>query len=136
MTGRPSDYTQEIATTICGLMAEGMSLRKICALDGMPDKATVFRWLAKHPSFRDQYAQAQEDRTNAMAEELLEIADQYDAESDNATPDHINRARLRIDTRKWLLAKMRPKKYGDKITQEHTGADGGAVVFKTIYEKE
>ena len=134
MTGRPSDYTQEIATTICGLMAEGMSLRKICDLDGMPDKATVFRWLAKHPSFRDQYAQAQEDRTNAMAEELLEITDDYDPESDDK--NIINRARLRIDTRKWLLAKMRPKKYGDKITQEHTGADGGAVVFKTIYEKE
>ena len=134
MTGRPSDYTQEIATTICGLMAEGMSLRKICDMEGMPGKATVFRWLAQHPSFRDQYAQAQEDRTNAMAEELLEITDDYDPESDNK--NIINRARLRIDTRKWLLAKMRPKKYGDKITQEHTGADGGAVVFKTIYEKE
>jgi len=74
----------------------------------MPDKSTVFRWLAKHDAFRDQYARAQEDRAAAMAEDILEIAD------DEAIAD-VQRAKLRVDTRKWLMSKMSPKKYGDKV---------------------
>nr|WP_247997002.1 hypothetical protein [Brucella tritici] len=86
----------------------------------MPDKSTVFRWLSKHEVFRDQYARAQEDRTAAMAEELLDIADFEDKED-------AQRAKLRIDTRKWLMSKMAPKKYGDKVVNEHSGPDGGPI---------
>lgn len=90
----------------------------------MPDKSTVFRWLSKHEVFRDQYTRAQEDRAAAMAEDILEIADQYDNVQDALNTDHIQRAKLRIDTRKWLMSKMAPKRYGDKTEIDHKSSDG------------
>ena len=117
--GRPSSYTQEVADTICEMIADGKSLRSICRADDMPDKATVMRWLA-HPdrqSFRDQYAQAREIQADSLFDDCLSIADQYDEQEATAEggTDHIQRARLRIDTRKWMAGKLRPKKYGEKL---------------------
>lgn len=130
--GRPSDYTPELATLICEMVAEGLPLREITSTEGIPDKATIFRWMLKHDDFRDNYARAKDTQAEHMAEELLEIAD--DGTNDwmerNAgngqtitVPDqeHINRSRLRVDTRKWLMSKMAPKKYGDKTAVEHSG---------------
>lgn len=118
---RPSSFTQEIADTICLGLAEGVSLRVICAKDGMPDKATVFRWLAGNEAFRDQYARAREAQADFLAEEILQIAD--DGQNDTYLTDNglavnhdaIARSRLRVDARKWLASKMAPKKYGDKL---------------------
>lgn len=120
-TGRPSDYLPEVAADICSLLADGESLRKVCDRQGMPNKATVFRWLAQHEEFRDQYAKATETRADAIFEEMFDIADTV-AEEASA----VGKARLRIDTRKWALARMNPKKYGDKVSQEidHKSSDG------------
>lgn len=112
-TGRPSDYLPEVAADICALLANGESLRKVCERPGMPNKATVFRWLAVHEEFRDQYAKAAETRADAIFEEMFDIAD--DVKEEAAA---VAKARLRIDTRKWSLARMNPKKYGDKVTQD------------------
>lgn len=114
-------YDEVTATRICEDISSGRSLRSICAEDGMPDKATVFRWLAANETFRDQYARARDAQADAMLEDILEIADQYDAEKDKLDVEHINRARLRIDTRKWAMSKMAPKKYGDKLDLNHSG---------------
>lgn len=57
-TGHPSDYLPEVAADICSLLADGESLRKVCERQGMPSKTAVFRWLAEHSEFRDQYAKA------------------------------------------------------------------------------
>lgn len=122
--GRPTDYNDDIVAHICSEMSAGRSLRSICADDGMPDKSTVFRWLAKHEAFRDQYAKAQDDRASAMAEDILDIADQYDNLQDKIDVEHIQRAKLRIDTRKWLMSKMAPKRYGDKAEIDHKSSDG------------
>ncbi|MFI8608518.1 hypothetical protein ACIGFL_09355 [Pseudomonas sp. NPDC077649] len=134
--GRPSSYTEAIGIALCAAIAEGMSLRSACALPGMPDVSTVIRWLAdeERAEFCAQYARAREDRADLLAEEILQIADdgrndtQVD-EDGNVFIDHdvIARSRLRVDARKWLASKMAPKKYGDKITAEHTGANGGAI---------
>lgn len=124
--GRPSDYMPETAHDICAKLAEGESLRSVCNSQGMPSKATVFRWLSENAEFRDQYAKATEQRADALFEEMLEIAD--DVLPDSA---EVAKAKLRIDTRKWSLARMSPKKYGDKVTQEITGADGGAIQIET-----
>ncbi|MGS7191228.1 lysis protein [Enterobacter cloacae subsp. dissolvens] len=59
-TGRPSVYLPEVAADICSLLADGESLRKVCERPGIPNKATVFRWLVHHEEFRDQYAKATE----------------------------------------------------------------------------
>lgn len=120
----------------------GESLREICSKEDMPDKSTVMRWLATHAEFRDQYAHAREAQADYYAEEIIEISD--DSVGDVSTDDNGNirpntefiaRSRLRVDTRKWLMARMAPKKYGDKVTQELTGPDGGPVSFTTVYEK-
>lgn len=112
-TGRPSDYLPEVAADICSLLADGESLRKVCERQGMPGKATVFRWLAQHEDFRDQYAKATDTRADAIFEEMFDIADEVAEES-----AAVAKARLRIDTRKWARARMNPKKYGEKVTQD------------------
>lgn len=123
--GRPSDYNEDIARTICDLLAEGASLREVCRMDGMPGRTAVFNWLAKHKEFAGQYARAKQEGMEAWADEIIDIADtgkndwMERNDSDNpgyaANGEHIQRSRLRIDTRKWLLSKLAPKKYGDKL---------------------
>ncbi len=120
--GVPSTFTQEVADEICALLVSGDSLRKICRMDGMPAKATIFTWLNNNKEFQDQYTCARAKQADAIFDEMLDIAD--DSENDYidlgdgrevVNQEAIQRARLRIDTRKWVLGKMKPKKYGDKI---------------------
>lgn len=131
--GRPPIYSQELADKVCERIAEGYSMRTVCAPDDMPAISTVFRWFREHPEFREQYARATEERTEAMSEDILDIADdgsndlmtiqkgkeEYEVENKEVT----NRSRLRVDTRKWLMSKMKPKKYGDKIDMTTNGKD-------------
>lgn len=129
--GRPSDFTQETADTICERIADGESLRSICNGEDMPNKATVFRWLAAHDLFRDQYARARETQADALFDEILAIADtpqigekrkiKEDGGVEVSTGDMIEHRRLQVDARKWMAGKLRPKKYGDKIDVEHSG---------------
>jgi hypothetical protein len=121
-------YDEAVATRICEEIASGRSLRTICEDDDMPDKATVFRWLAERETFRDQYARAREAQADAMLEEILDIADDgrndsYKDDEGNVRTDQdvIARSRLRVDTRKWAMSKMAPKKYGDKLDLSHSG---------------
>ena len=133
--GRPSDYSPELADRICAQLADGISLRTVCLADDMPDKSTVFRWLRTNTAFRDQYARAKEESADALTDEMLDIADDgsndWMKDNDPENPiyklngEHINRSRLRVDTRKWIASKLKPKRYGDKL--EHTGPEGGPV---------
>lgn len=125
-------YDQTKADTICGELASGRSLRAICADEAMPDKATVFRWLATHETFRDQYARAREAQADALLEEILTIADDGTGDSwtdddgvERTNHDVIARSKLRVDTRKWAMSKMAPKRYGDRV--DHT-VDGNVTV--------
>jgi hypothetical protein len=123
--GRPSRYTPGKAAAICARIADGESLRAICAA-GHPDKATVFRWLEANLEFRDQYARAREAQADTYADEIVEIADDGTRDyrmvdgHELVDHDHIARSRLRVDARKWVAAKLRPKKYGEKV--DLTGA--------------
>jgi hypothetical protein len=124
--GRPSDYTQELADSICARLAEGMSLRTICKADDMPDASTVFRWLRTKEDFCEQYTRAKEESTEALSEDMLEIADDKDGDP--------QRDRLRIETRKWLASKLKPKKYGDKVDLTHSGPGGKPIETITKIE--
>lgn len=132
-TGRPTTYTPELADEICALLAEGKSLRSICRSPLMPAASTVFLWLRTHDVFSEQYARAKEESADALAEELLHIASTpkkgkiittkkigEDEEVTVKVEDMLGHRRLQIDTIKFLMAKMKPKKYGDKLT-----LDGG-----------
>jgi hypothetical protein len=124
--GRPSDYSADTARTICDRLAEGECLRSICASEGMPNKATVFRWLGRRQEFRDQYAWAREAQADDLLEEIIEIADDDSGDYVQKTlPDgkvvmalneeNIRRARLKINTRFRTVALMAPKKYGKRV---------------------
>lgn len=129
--GRPTDYSPELAQVICLRLAEGESLRSVCADETMPAKSTVLRWIARHAEFRDQYARAKEEGAEAIAEEMFDIADdgsndwmeKLDKDGEaigwQINGEHVQRSRLRIETRKWYLSKILPKKYGDKVDLNH-----------------
>jgi hypothetical protein len=116
-------YSQEIADRICGMIAQAISLKAICEMEGMPHIITVVRWRADHPDFASAYAQAREDSADAFADEIMAIADdrsedwKLDTESGIYKPDYdvINRAKLRVDARKWIAAKLKPASYGERV---------------------
>ena len=125
-TGRPSVFTQHIAELICVRISEGESLKSITLDEEMPDRATVYRWLAADPLFCDMYTRAREDQADTLADEILTIADEQPeiiAVTDKKTGALIEHKldgaflqwqRNRIDTRKWIAMKLKPKKYGDR----------------------
>lgn len=89
-------------------MIDGNSFRAVCQQDGMPDEGTLYTWIAEHDEFRQIYARARELQAMQWAEEVLSIAD-------DARLDPHDR-RIWVDTRKWLLSKVLPRVYGDKVT--------------------
>lgn len=115
--GRPSKYSKQLAAKICAQLAMGKSLRTVCKADDMPHMATVFRWIADNDEFCDQYARAKEESADALVEEMLDIADDQN--------EHPQSRRVRIDTRKWISSKLKPKKYGDKLT--HAGDEDNPI---------
>ncbi len=133
-TGRPSLYTEALAAKICKRLAEGESLRAICAEKAMPAISTVMGWLfnGKHKDFSEQYAHARARQADALFDEALDIADDasgyWSTDKDGTKAldhEHVQRSRLRVDTRKWAAGKLAPKRYGDKL--QHTGEGGGPI---------
>lgn len=134
MEGRPTDFTPELGDRICEEIADGRSLRSICLSDDMPNKSTVFRWLSMRDEFRDQYARAREAQADSLFDDLLDIADdgsndwmeRFDDEGGNIgwkeNGEALNRSKIRIDARKWMAGKLRPKVYGEKLDVAHTGS--------------
>ncbi len=143
--GRPSIYSQKLADEICSQLANGDSMRTVCKPGSMPDKATLFRWIRTKEDFRDQYTRAKQESADALTDEMIDIADDAsndwmkhhdkDNEGWKANGDHIQRSRLRIETRKWLSSKLKPKKYGEKVQQEITGPDGGPLEITEVRRK-
>lgn len=126
-------FSQEVFDKICDMIADGKSLRAICKSDDMPSQVTVFAWLRKNEELAKQYARAREDQADAIFDECLEIADTQVAK-EIIEPEHIQRAKLRIDTRKWMAGKLRPKKYGEKLELGGSG-DDGAILVQQITRK-
>ncbi len=142
-TGRPTIYSEELALEICRRISAGESLKRICESEGMPHRDTVHTWLldGKHISFSDKYEQACNIRAENMFDELVEIADDgtndyMERERGNGetftvpNTEHIQRSRLRVDTRKWYLSKVLPKKFGDKTAI--VGPNDGPVQIENI----
>lgn len=123
-------FTQELFDRICERIADGESLRAICADEDMPDKSTVMRWLNEREELQDQYARAREIQADALFDDILDIADNgvndwIEANADEPEKyngDNVQRSRLRIDARKWMAGKLRPKKYGDKLDLDMKGS--------------
>ena len=122
--GRPTKYTEKLGKEICSLIAEGKSVRSICSGDDMPVAKTIYNWLLDKDkeTFLHQYETARNVQAETMFEELISIAD--------ATQGEVMRDRLRVDTRKWFLSKVLPKKFGDK--QILAGPDDGPLQVTVI----
>ena len=119
--GRPSIFSEELATRICERLAAGETLRSVCRDAGMPAESTVRSWAGNEDFvFSAQYATARKIGYQCMADEIIEIAD--------GSGD----ARLQVDSRKWLLSKALPKIYGDKLA--HVGGDEDDNPIRTITE--
>jgi hypothetical protein len=125
-----STFTEEKAEKICELLMLGHTLTKICKMEGMPSYVTVVNWMQKHEKFKEDYQFARNVGYDKMADDILDIADNNEGdikEDGKVDWDNINRARLKVDTRKWLMSHALPKKYGAKITNEVTGPNGTPV---------
>lgn len=148
--GRPTIYTKELGETICKRIALGESLRSICKDEDMPDRSVVHDWIldAGKKEFSDQYEKAVNSRAELMFDELLDIADDgqndyMEKELESGTievpnTEHIQRSRLRVDTRKWYLSKVLPKKFGEKmdLTSGGKAIKGNSIIFADFKEEE
>ena len=136
----PLTYDSEIADRICARMTKGETLRTICADAAMPSPAAVLSWAAEDiDGFSERLARAREALIECWAQEIIDISDDgtndwLEREGRKQTTrapnaEHIQRSKLRVDARKWLISKLAPKKFGDKPT---VASDKGAPVTVQI----
>lgn len=125
---RPSKRTPEAMEEIMRRLAHGEPLARICADEHMPDFSTVWRWENDDEEFRKASAHARETGTHYIADDCIRIAD--DASIEPADK------RIRIDTRLRLIGKWNAKRYGDKITTELTGKDGGPIQYADLSDAD
>ena len=128
-------YRQRIVDMACEVLENTeQGLDRICKAfqkddETFPDETTIRRWLKESDELAKQYAGAKENQVEKLVEQIIEISD--DDSLDIAFTEegkqyidqqHIQRSRLRVDSRKWIASKLKPRKYGDRITNEHTGS--------------
>lgn len=135
-------YTPERGDKICEYVAMGESMRTIAARKGMPAMSTIFKWLRENQDFSEQYARAKEDCADALVEDILDIADdgsndymeKLDKEGNVIgwvqNGEAVQRSRVRIDSRKWLAMKLKPKRYGDRLSVDSSSKIEGNVTHR------
>lgn len=132
--GRPTLFDANMASEICGRIAAGESLASICRDPTMPGQVAVYRWIATNEGFKKMYEQAREEQAETLADELKDIVDAQPAmvvdERGTARVDAgwVSWQKLRLDGRKWIAAKLQPRKYGDRVTNNHEGGVSLQVV--------
>jgi len=147
-----------LMNALCPLLESGMSLTAACyKVPDCPPSSQILDWISTDPALAEQYAHARELGYKMIADEILAISDEnytiieediLDEDGQPMLDDRGNRLqrtvkapisnealarnRLRVDSRKWMLSKMLPKVYGDKIQTEHVGKDGGPVQLAAV----
>lgn len=135
--GRRSKFTKQLGEQICLRIASGRTTLSVSKDDDMPSRETIAQWVLdpKKKEFSDMYARARDMLLEHWSDEIVEVSDDdtrdlqpytktsgdYHEEGTKSDNTVVNRAKLRVDSRKWLLSKLRPGQYGDKIQQEHSG---------------
>jgi hypothetical protein len=124
---------------LCGYVATGGHLAGFCREKGLL-YTSVSDWIYNNPDRAVMYARAREERAEVLADEIISISDEIDVETKHQGEDiklvldatAVARNRLRVDARKWAASKLKPRVYGDKVTQEHTGAGGGPIALAAV----
>lgn len=140
--GRKTEYNEETATEICTRISCGESLRQICKDPHMPSQSAIYYWLFQNKQFAEKYAQARDEQADTLADEIHAISDEEPRE----VVDDKGIARVdsgwvtwqknRVDARKWVASKLKPKKYGDRTTVAGDAENPLAVsVDTTIFDK-
>lgn len=113
---RPTKYNKEIADKICdAISTSSKGLSSITKKLGV-DNSTVYRWMDDNEEFRNKYTRAREDQADYLADQMLAIADKSEGDDKAFVGiNRIHRDKLRLETRKWIASKLKPKKYGDKM---------------------
>lgn len=146
--GRPTKYSKRIADMICIRLALGSSLNALCKQKIYPSKSTVFKWLLEIPEFSDNYRRARELQQESNLEEIVEIAD--DGTNDwmeklnkegeiigwTLNGEHVQRSKLRVDTRKWIMERMAAKKYMPQSKVDLTSSDQTMSPTKSLSDDE
>jgi len=111
-------YDQSTRDKICELLMLGNTLTKIVKMEGMPTYRTVIQWLQTDEQFKKDYEYARDVQYDKMSDDILDIADNGQDDVDPTTGksnwENVNRSRLKVESRKWLLAHMRPGRFGEK----------------------
>lgn len=113
-----STFTQALFDKICDQLADGKSVREICEQKGMPNRRTFHDWCKRTPELQAQYDQACVDRELAIFDDILYIGD---------TAEDSKLGKLAVESKQWTLARMNRKKYGNHVTEELTGPNGGPL---------
>ena len=136
---RRTKYSDPLAKAICKMLGMGLTLTRVCERPLMPTEGTVLAWaIDPQHRFSARYVRAREVGYYRMADEIVDIADDFSKDTTfklgrdgevirGLDREYLERSRLRIDTRKWVLSKMLPKTFGDKVAMEHAGKDGGPI---------
>lgn len=120
--GMPDVYSETVADEICRRISNGESLRRICLDSHLPSLVTVRKWVIQdRDGFASRYKEARDMQADYYQELILDEAFREDTDP--------QRARLRVEALKWTASKLKPGSYGDKVSHELTGADGGPVAF-------
>lgn len=127
--GRPSEYSDETADKICALIAGGLSLNKISQMEGMPSIHTIYGWMRVNTNFLQRYSQARLDQADTLADEIMSISDDTEHATD---PVQVAAARLRVEARRWIAARLKPSKWGDKASVEVSGPDGSPLPVVSV----
>ncbi len=127
-TGRPSTFNQEIADKVCQHIARGGYATDTQRF-GLPSITTINKWANEIPAFAAAYARAREARAEHFAEEMVEIAD---------TASDPVKARLQVETRKWIASKLFPRMYGEnqRVEVEHTLSETAARVLADLAQRQ
>jgi hypothetical protein len=143
----PMILTQSIKDAILLRTAQGESMRALGRDPALPSRDRMLKELVEDSRFAAQYAQAREAMYAGWADEILEIADdgttdyitkvgRHGHEYEAVDQEHIQRSRLRVDSRKWLLSKLLPKTFGDRVEHEHGGEVAHRVDISGLSERE
>ncbi len=133
------DDKKKLVDSVCELIESGLSLRKSLKAINL-QSTTFYSFIDSDEEKRQQYARACEERAEVIADEIIEISD--NSQNDTITTDdeeiivnheNIQRSKLRVDSRKWLLGKLAPKKYGDSTKLVHEGNSENPININSVH---
>lgn len=145
MAKEPVFYSDELAEEILDSISDArVGIRKLCAANPhWPDAKTIMKWKRSYEDFGKRYARAKQDQIELIVDDIIEIADdksgdviiKKDRKGDDyeaCDSEFVHRSRVRIDTRKWLAAKLLPRLYGDKIQIENLDPASDPAVKEAV----